>query len=144
MKFGNVLLEHENDDIRYGEFDLNSVDPNELDDNDAEFIERLIVLEGYKDSVIKDLQEKGVSSSQFAENLTREWRKKTKKVRQKSASESKIPEYKLNDTNFWILNSEECSILTSVIDNKNALFSELLEFVELAKDKGGIEIQFLD
>jgi hypothetical protein len=138
-----VLLEYNDDDIRYGEYDLNDIAIEDLGDADAELIEKLLLMSSKKDEVIQILQDKGITTSQvnFAEKFTNEWRKKTKKIRQSSDHEGIIPEYKLTDTNFWIINPTECSLLSEYIPFDRREFMNLLD---LAYSKDGLVVQFLD
>ena len=147
LRENNVLIEYDDDDIRYGEYDLADIDMGDLGQNDAEFIERLLSMSTKKDEVLNTLTEKGISSeqAQFAEKFATEWRKKTKKIRQSSLDDgSKIPEYKLSDTNLWIINKDECNVLQNTIPKEGSLFDELQTFIQLANQKDGIVVEFLD
>ena len=145
LRDNDVLLEYDDDDIRYGEYDLNDIDVGDLGDADAELIEKLFLMSSKKDEVIQILEEKGITTSQvnFAEKFTNEWRKKTKKIRQSSDHVGIIPEYKLTDTNFWIINPSECSVISENLPS-GSMFQELQSLIVLANEKDGLVVQFLD
>ena len=79
LRDNDVLLEYD-DDIRYGEYDLDDIEIDDLGDADAELVEKVFLMSSKKTKLYRFLERKDTTSQvNFAEKFTNEWRKRQRK-----------------------------------------------------------------
>ena len=58
LRDNDVLLEYDDDDIRYGEYDLDDIEIDDLGDADAELVEKLFLMSSKKTKLYRSLKRK--------------------------------------------------------------------------------------